>query len=160
MVCNTILACQLSFSVHLIALGIFAWGELSAEAQTRLAAHNISDCAFCFITLVLILTSIIVSTLFYRQSSNANDAATTAAKVAYQSLSAGIRQNASIIIRFKQNVSEERMKFAHPYVSQQYLDQFLDDLGARSLDLSDLEHRLFHYLRTMSTTLANIQGVK
>jgi hypothetical protein len=106
------------------------------------------------------LTSIIVSTLFYTQSSSANNAATTAAKVAYQSLSTDIRRNASIVIRFKQNVSEERTKCAHPHISQQYLDQFLEDLGAGSLDLSDLERRLFHYLRTTSTTPANIQGAK
>ena len=106
------------------------------------------------------LTSIIVSTLFYRQSSGANDAVTTAARVAYQLLSTGIHQSASIVICFKQSVSKERTKCAHPYVSQQYLDRFLDDLGARSLDLSDLECWLFHYLWTMSTTPANIQGTK
>jgi hypothetical protein len=94
------------------------------------------------------------------QSSNANNAATTAAKEAYQSLNACVRRNTSIILRFKQTASKERTNIVHPTISQQYLDQFLDDLGAGSLDLSDLERRLFYYLRTTSTTPANIQGAK
>lgn len=94
------------------------------------------------------------------QSSNANNPVTTAAKEAYQSLNACVHRNASIIIRIKQITSEKRTNVAHPTISQQYLDKFLNDIGPGSLDLSHLEHRLFYYLRTTSTTPANIQGAK
>src|ERR1700692_731577 len=104
------------------------------------------------------LTSPIVPTLFYKQSAGGNDAVATAARATYQSLSQSIRRLAPTIIRFKQAVSDERRKLAHPTISQEYLDGFLDDLGANSLPLSDLELRLFHYLRTMSNTPANIRG--
>jgi len=106
------------------------------------------------------LTSPIVSTLFYKQSSGANDAVAAAARSAYQSLNQSIRRLALTIIHFKQFVSEERGKLAHPTISRQYLDRFLDDLGANLLPLSDLELRLFHHLRTTSNTPANIQGAK
>jgi hypothetical protein len=104
------------------------------------------------------LTSPIVPTLFYKQSSGANDAVATAARSAYQSLNQSIRRLAPTIIRFKQVVSEKRRKVAHPTISQEYLDRFLDDLGANLLPLSNLELRLFHYLRTTSNTPVNIQG--
>jgi len=135
-------------TAHLVfyAFGVFAWGELSAEAKAQLAVHSILD----------------FSTLFYRQSSGANDATATAARVAYQLLT-GINHYAPLIIRTKQVISKERTKIMHPTISQEYLDQFLDDLGnlsAKSPHLPDLEHRLFHYLRTMSITPANIQGAK
>jgi hypothetical protein len=104
------------------------------------------------------LTFPIVTTLFYKQSSGANDAVATAARAAYQSLSQDICRLAAAIIRSKQLVSEKRRKLAHPTISQKFLDQFLDDLGANSLSLSDLELRLFRHLRTTSNTPANIQG--
>ena len=70
-----------------------------------------------------------------------------------------ITEHAPIVIHLKQAVSIERTKFAHPIVSEEYLDRFLN-IGARSQNLTDLELRLFHYLRTMSITPANIQDEK
>ena len=106
--------------------------------------------------LILILISPIVPTLFYKQSSGYNPVATAA----YQSLSQVIHCLIPITIHLKQYVSEERAKLAHPTISQEYLDQFLDNLGANALPLSDLELQLFHYLRMVSNTPANIQGAK
>jgi hypothetical protein len=85
------------------------------------------------------LTSPIVPTLFYKQSAGGNDAVATAARAIYQSLSQSIRRLAPTIIHFKQAVSDEERKLAHPTISQAYLDGFLDDLSANSLPLSDLE---------------------
>jgi len=55
-----------------------------------------------------------------------------------------ITEHAPIVIHLKQAVSIERTKFAHPIVSEEYLDRFLN-IGARSQNLTDLELRLFHY---------------
>jgi len=66
------------------------WGELSAEAQTDWQRTTFQNCAFCVITSDINAHFLYSpSTLFYTQSSSANNAATTAARVAYQSLSAG-----------------------------------------------------------------------
>lgn len=106
------------------------------------------------------LTSAVVPTLFYMQSGTANDAATIAAKGAYRSMSKDICQLVTTILNFKRVVSDARTKFAHPTISQEFLDEFLDNLGAKQSYLSPLELRLFDHLRTTSITASNIEGAK
>jgi len=96
------------------------------------------------------------------QSGTANDAATIAAKGAYRSMSKDVCQLVTAILNFKRvvRVSDARTKFAHPTISQEFLDEFLDNLGAKQSYLSPLELRLFDHLRTTSITASNIEGAK
>jgi len=79
---GVMMTCQ---TAHLVfdALGVFAWNELSVDSQTRLVAYNIPDRVFIIVILIFVLTSIIVFTLFYSQSSGIDNAATTVARLAY-----------------------------------------------------------------------------
>jgi hypothetical protein len=101
------------------------------------------------------LTSVLVSRLFecHMQSDNTNNAAAIAAKAACHSMSRDIFQYVAMIAHFKKSVSEDRNKFAHPVISQEFLELFLDDLGARESHLTPLQVRLFDHLRTTSTTI-------
>jgi hypothetical protein len=88
------------------------------------------------------------------QSDNTNNAAAIiAAKAACHSMSRDIFQYVAMIAHFKKSVSEDRNKFAHPVISQEFLELFLDDLGARESHLTPLQVRLFDHLRATSTTI-------
>jgi len=104
---------------------------------------------------MLRLTSIIVPSLFshHMQSGNANNAAAVAVEAAYHSISEDIFRYAVTISHLKRDISEDRHKFAHPVISQEFLDLFLDNLGAREPHLTPLEVRLFDHLRATSTTI-------
>ncbi|KIM77296.1 hypothetical protein PILCRDRAFT_12117 [Piloderma croceum F 1598] len=125
------------------ALGVFAWSELSAKTRAQLATHGIVN--FC-------------SLERHMQSSSTNNAAAIAAKAAYHSMSKDILRYVLMIAHFKSGVSEDRNKFAHPVISQEFMELFLDDLGAREPHLSPLQVRLFDHLRTTSTTIQGPHG--
>ena len=96
-----------------------------------------------------------VSSLYFLStSSNKHDgasAAEVAARAAYHTIDRSILHYAKLILSFKERVAEERAKTAHPSVSQNDLDEYLNKLGANLVGvLSPIEERLFGFLRKNS----------
>lgn len=110
--------------------------------------------------IILRLTFAVVPALFYTQSGDPNDTATITAKGTYQSMSKDICRLITAILFCKQAVSDDRTKFAHPTISREFLEEFLESLGANNPHLSHLELRLFDHLRTTLITASNIEGAK
>jgi len=57
----------------------------------------------------------------------------------------------------KRDVITERTNLAHPTISQECLEEFLNHLGANSQNLEPLEVALFNHLKSTSNTPENVQ---
>ncbi|KIM71567.1 hypothetical protein PILCRDRAFT_16950 [Piloderma croceum F 1598] len=136
----TMLAWQTSNLVF-HALGAFACYELADKMKAQLAEHSIID----------------FPGLFYLQSSEEHGVVEVAARMAYCSMHRDISQYALTIVQFKKNVGKNKVKIAHPTVSQKYLDEFINDLGSSEPNLSPLEVQLFDHLQMTSISTSNIQ---
>jgi hypothetical protein len=103
------------------------------------------------------ITCAIVAGLYQclRQSSNTSDTATIAARA---TMSRDIFRYADMIAHFKKSVGEDRNKFAHPPISQDFLELFLNDLGASESRLTHHEVQLFYHLRTTTIQRPKIKN--
>lgn len=86
--------------------------------------------------------------------------AEVAARTAYRSIDTAISQYGNSILIAKKVAASKRAKIAHPSVSQEVLDEFIDHLGGNNLDLSPLQVQLFAFIRLNSTSTANVEGAR
>jgi hypothetical protein len=61
------------------------------------------------------------------------------------------------IVKSKYSVSTERKRLAHPEISQERLEFFLQTLGSGVPDQDPLEIALFRHLKTVSILKANVE---
>jgi len=82
------------------------------------------------------------------------------ARKAYRSIDVAISQYTPTILIAKKIVAVDRAKIAHPSLSQEHLDDFIENLGGSNPGLLPLQIRLFTFLRTTSISTANIQSAR
>ena len=95
--------------------------------------------------------------LFYGRTGNFPRAKRIVASRIMRTLPDTVLGYAASILKSKYSVSTERKHLAHPEISQERLDFFLQTLGSGAPDQDPLEIALFRHLRTVSISKENVE---
>jgi len=95
--------------------------------------------------------------LFYGRNGNFPRAKRNAVYRILRKLPDTILGYADHIVRAKYSVSTERKHLAHPEISQERLEFFLQTLGSGAPDQDPLKIALFRHLKTVSISKENVE---
>jgi hypothetical protein len=132
---------------------------VSIPDRAELELYGVNNCMWNLQGPLISISDILVAVLdlFYGRSGNFPRAKRNAANRILRKIPDAVLDYVDDIVKAKYSVSTERKRLAHPEISQERLDFFLQTLGSGAPDQDPLEIALFRHLKTVSISKENVE---